>query len=181
MMNRIISAIDNGILFLCVANSARSQIAEGLAREMFGPSVRVQSAGSKPARVHPLAVEVMKEIGIDISSQRAKSISDVDMSRVSLVVTLCTDEVCAIRTSPSIHLHWFLPNPAIHKAGYEDIDSFRKTRDELKLKIGVLYKQYNCVPVRTINRNQAPALSGAAGFFAPFRKLTLRRVASAAM
>ena len=181
MMNRVISAIDNGILFLCVANSARSQMAEGIARGLFGAAIRVQSAGSKPARVHPLAVEVMKEIGVDISGQRAKSINDVDMSCVSLVVTLCTDEVCPLRGSPSLHLHWFLPNPAIHRADQLDVDSFRKTRDELVSRIGMLHREYLGLPELRIARKAVPALSGGSRLFAPFRRLVWKRVASAAV
>lgn len=178
MMNRIISAVDNGILFLCVANSARSQIAEGLARQIFGSSIHAQSAGSKPARVHPLAIEVMNEIGIDISSHRSKSINNVDMSRVGLVVTLCTDEVCPLRASPSMHLHWFLPNPAIRKAGQAEIDAFRTTRDELKLKIDGLHRAYLGIPTLRMAANPEPVPSSAASFFSSFRKMNLRRVAS---
>ena len=66
-----------GFLFLCVANSARSQMAEGLARQLFGEDVRVQSAGSHPSNVNPLAIKVMQEIGIDISNQTSTSV-DID-------------------------------------------------------------------------------------------------------
>ena len=83
-----------GLLFLCVANSARSQMAEGLARARFGGGVRVQSAGSAPSAVNPLAVRVMAEIGIDVSGQRSKHVETIDPATVDLVVTLCADEVC---------------------------------------------------------------------------------------
>jgi arsenate reductase (thioredoxin) len=62
-----------GILFLCVANSARSQMAEGLARKLFGDRIRVQSAGSKPSRVNPHTIDAMREIGVDLSSHTSKS------------------------------------------------------------------------------------------------------------
>lgn len=65
------------ILFLCVANSARSQMAEGLARTLFGPEVRVQSAGSKPSHVNPYAIEVMQEISIHLSGHRSKSVDTI--------------------------------------------------------------------------------------------------------
>src|SRR3546814_6829004 len=82
------------ILFLCVANSARSQMAEGLTRQILGDRATVMSAGSAPSRVNPYAVEAMAEIGIDISGQRSKPVDDIDPAGVDLVVTLCAEEVC---------------------------------------------------------------------------------------
>ena len=79
------------MLFLCVANSARSQMAEGLARHRFGDRAEVVSAGSQPSRVNPLAVEVMQEIGIDIRSHHSKSVDTLDAARFDLVITLCAD------------------------------------------------------------------------------------------
>ena len=84
----------SSILFLCVANSARSQMAEGLARAKFGERVRVQSAGSEPSHVNPLAIDALREVGIDISSHRSKSVDTIDPSSVDLVITLCAEEVC---------------------------------------------------------------------------------------
>src|SRR5688572_20610946 len=84
------------LLFLCVANSARSQMAEGLARSMLGAGVQVQSAGSKPSRVNPYAVEVMREIGIDIEGHFSKSVDDIDPASVDTVITLCAEEVCPV-------------------------------------------------------------------------------------
>ena len=180
-MNGIRTAIDNGILFLCVANSARSQIAEGLAKKIFGPAVHIQSAGSKPAKVHPLAIEVMNEIGIDITSQWSKSVKDTDMSRVGLVVSLCADEVCPVLPVPATHLHWFLPNPAIRISGQNDIDAFRKTRDELSKRINLLYKEYKALPRRTSNTKSSShsRIMTTAAFLAHFRWFTfLRELAS---
>src|SRR5205823_8277148 len=71
-----------GLLFLCVANSARSQMAEGLARRLFGHLVSVQSAGSRPSHINPFAIEVMQEIGIDVSSRRAKLIDEIGPATV---------------------------------------------------------------------------------------------------
>ena len=74
------------VLFLCVANSARSQMAEGLARKLFDDRVRVQSAGSQPTRLNPIAVEVMRELGIDISAHTSKAIDAIDGAAVDTVV-----------------------------------------------------------------------------------------------
>ena len=77
-----------GLLFLCVANSARSQMAEGMARAMFGERVPVQSAGSEPSVVNPYAVEVMQELGIDLTEHESKSVETIDPETVGTVVTL---------------------------------------------------------------------------------------------
>jgi len=100
------------ILFLCVANSARSQMAEGLARAVFGDRAIVSSAGSAPSQVNPVAVEVMTEGGIDISSQQSTSVSEIDTSSVDLVITLCAEEVCPILPGNVKRLHWPIADPA---------------------------------------------------------------------
>jgi len=84
------------ILFLCVANSARSQVAEGLARQILGPDCAVLSAGSAPSTVNPYAVEAMAEIGIDISGRHSKAVDGIDPQSADLVVTLCAEEVCPV-------------------------------------------------------------------------------------
>ncbi len=83
------------ILFLCVANSARSQMAEGIARELAPSGVKVSSAGSAPSQVNPLAIKALAEIGIDISGQYSKSVADIPPEDVDVVVTLCSEEVPA--------------------------------------------------------------------------------------
>lgn len=105
------------ILFLCVANSARSQMAEGLARARFGDDVEVLSAGSQPGRLNELAVEAMAEIGIDISLQYAKGIGTIDAAGVDLVVTLCADEVCPVLPGRVRRLHWPVADPAAGEPG----------------------------------------------------------------
>jgi arsenate reductase (thioredoxin) len=100
------------ILFLCVANSARSQMAEGLARHMLGPDVTVLSAGSAPSSVNPHAVEAMAELGIDISGQHSKSVEEIDVKALDLVVTLCAEEVCPVLPGWVRRLHWPIPDPA---------------------------------------------------------------------
>src|SRR5689334_2336880 len=97
------------ILFLCVANSARSQIAEGLAREILGTQVTIESAGSRPARVNPFAIQALKEIGIDISHHRSKSVEDLSpafLAQLDYVITLCAEEVCPTAISKAKKLHW---------------------------------------------------------------------------
>ncbi len=128
-----------GILFLCVANSARSQMAEGLARARFGDAVRVQSAGSDAAGVNPLAVKVLAELGIDISRQTSKTVDTIDPATVDTVVTLCAEEVCPVFLSKARRLHWPLPDPTAG-GGTEDeqLARFRKTRDEIRRRIEVL-------------------------------------------
>ncbi len=127
------------ILFLCVANSARSQMAEGLARARFGARVPVESAGSQPSRVNPLAAAVMAEIGIDISGHRSTGVADVDPARVGTVVTLCADEVCPAFLGAARRLHWPLPDPA-GAAGSEEERRrrFREVRDEIARRLETL-------------------------------------------
>lgn len=124
----------DALLFLCVANSARSQMAEGLARAMVPEDVAVFSAGSEPSgRVHPLAVEAMAEVDIDISGQWSTAIDPEILARTATVITLCADEVCPV-VPPGVHrLHWPLLDPAA--AGGDDearLGAFRATRDQIR-------------------------------------------------
>ena len=129
-----------GVLFLCVANAARSQMAEALARSLFADRVNVQSAGSMATRVHEDAVAVMAEQGIDISAAKSKSVDTIDPSGVDLVITLCAEEVCPIWPARVDHLHWPLPDPA--GAGAADRrDRFRATRDDLERRLAVLGRE----------------------------------------
>jgi thioredoxin type arsenate reductase len=121
------------ILFLCVANSARSQMAEGLARNLLGPEIEVMSAGSSPSRVNPLAVEALAEVGIDITQHRSKGVEAI-ADDVDLVITLCADEVCPIFLGRAKRLHWPLPDPATAPAESAP-QRFREVRDELRKRI----------------------------------------------
>jgi arsenate reductase (thioredoxin) len=126
------------ILFLCVANSARSQMAEGLARNLFGPGVAVTSAGSKPTRVNPAAIEVMAELGIDISGQHSKSVDEVATGDLDLVVTLCAEEVCPVLPGSVRRLHWPIADPASDDPAITPEamrDRFRAARDEIAARI----------------------------------------------
>ena len=125
------------ILFLCVANSARSQMAEGLARRILGERAEVLSAGSNPAPVNPHAVEAMAEIGIDITGQYPKSVDTIDPSGLDLVVTLCAEEVCPVLPGQVGRLHWPIPDPAAEDPG-EPQARFRAARDLIQEKIEAL-------------------------------------------
>ena len=108
------------ILFLCVANSARSQMAEGLARKILGGQAEVSSAGSEPASVNPHAIEAMAKIGIDITNQSSKSVDTIDLSSLDLVVTLCAEEVCPVLPGHVRLLHWPIADPAAEDPATED-------------------------------------------------------------
>ena len=132
------------VLFLCVANSARSQMAEGILRHLLGDGVRAQSAGSAPARVNPLAIEVMKEIDIDLSSHTSKSVASIDPDSVDLVITLCAEEVCPTFLSEARRLHWPLGDPDKKNDDLtraQRLDHFRKARDELQKRLKILVQQ----------------------------------------
>jgi len=122
------------ILFLCVANSARSQMAEGLARALLGPEVDVLSAGSAPSRLNPLAVDALNELGIDISDQRSKGVESIEPAGIDVVITLCAEEVCPVFLGRARRLHWPLPDPAA-AGGDAAPQRFREVRDELKKRI----------------------------------------------
>lgn len=124
-----------GLLFLCVANSARSQMAEGLARHFHGDRFTVQSAGSKPCFVHPYAVEALAELGIDISAQRSKPVQDIDPATVDTVITLCAEEVCPAFLGRAVRLHWPLPDPAGGATPETMLAGFREVRDELRQRL----------------------------------------------
>jgi protein-tyrosine-phosphatase len=124
------------LIFLCVANSARSQMAEGLARASAPTKWRVFSAGSKPTLVHPLAIEVLQEIDIDISKARSKGLDAVPIDDADFIVTLCEDQVCPTVPQGTEHLDWALQDPA----GVGDqirfqLDAFRETRDEIRQRL----------------------------------------------
>ncbi len=128
------------VLFLCVANSARSQMAEGLARHLLGDEVRVMSAGSRPATVNPYAVEVMAELGVDLSSHASKSVDSIDTESVDLVVTLCAEEVCPVLPGRVKRLHWPIADPATTEPLPPETmrQRFRAARDEIRARIETL-------------------------------------------
>jgi arsenate reductase len=129
-----------GVLFLCVANSARSQLAEGIARSLAPPRVTVWSAGSQPTRVRPEAIAALAEIGIDISQRRSKSVSEIPATEVDTVITLCGEEECPVFLGTARRLHWGLPDPAgVGGSDADRADAFRSTRDELKRRLAAVF------------------------------------------
>lgn len=128
------------ILFLCVANSARSQLGEGLARRLF-PGFRIQSAGSRPSRVNPHAIAALAEVGIDASAHSSKSVADIDPATVDLVITLCAEEVCPAFLGRAERLHWPIPDPASDDPELTPEDlrvRFRAARDEIARRLEAL-------------------------------------------
>ena len=128
------------ILFLCVANSARSQMAEGIARSLSPASVKISSAGSRPSQVNPFAIRALDEIGIDIRAHRSKSVDEIDPADVDAVVTLCAEEVCPVFLGKARRFHWGLPDPAGAGTNEEEqLQAFRDARDELRRRISALF------------------------------------------
>lgn len=132
------------IVFLCVANSSRSQMAEGLGRRILGPDHTVCSAGSQPSVLNPMAVDAMKEIGIDISSHRAKSVDSIDVSKLDLVITLCAEEVCPVMPGRVRRLHWPHSDPASPSlTAAEQRRLFQDVRDQIAQQLTQLKADLN--------------------------------------
>ena len=129
-----------GVLFLCVANSARSQLAEGLARALAPAGVQVWSAGSHPTGVRPEAVAVLAEIGIDISAHFSKAVAEIPTEQVDVVITLCAEQECPVFLGRAQRVHWGLPDPAACDGIAEErLEAFRAVRDELRRRLAVVF------------------------------------------
>ena len=128
------------VLFLCVHNSSRSQIAEAFARALAPAGVTVMSAGTEPTGVHPRAVEVMKEAGIDVSGQRSKHLREVPWAECDTVVTLCGEaaETCPTLPGHVRRVHWPMPDPSAVK-GDGQLEAFREVRDEVRWRVASLW------------------------------------------
>ncbi len=137
---RIREAHPRHVLFLCVANSARSQMAEGIARALAPASVRVSSAGSRPSGLNPLAVRALAEIGLNISGHRSKGVDEIPPGDVDAVITLCAEEVCPVWLGNALRVHWGLPDPAgAGSTEAEQLQAFRDVRDELRRRLSVVF------------------------------------------
>ncbi len=126
------------VLFLCVANSARSQMAEGLARHLLGPGAEVMSAGSAPTKPNPYAIEAMADRGIDITTHTSKSFASLDAATFDYVITLCAEEICPWLPGKTQRLHWPIDDPASNDPSLmpEDFRArFAKARDEIEARI----------------------------------------------
>ena len=139
------------IIFICTGNSCRSQIAEGFAKNLFGNSFIIQSYGFRPEAINQFAIEVMNEVGIDISGQSSKMIDEELIGTADIVITLCGDALdrCYNMSSSKQHIHWPIPDPA-KVTGSDDVvrEDFRVVRDlikkyiiELNKKIDVTYEK----------------------------------------
>ena len=124
------------ILFLCVGNSARSQIAEALARDMFPKHFDIRSAGSLPAKdIHKASILTMKEIGIDITNNKPKSIDSIDkkfIEQLDYVITLCAEEICPVVPRATKVFHWPNNDPDNDNFSYQQTkNAFTKTRENI--------------------------------------------------
>ena len=133
------------ILFLCVANSARSQLAEGIAKSIFGEQAEVKSAGSEPSgKVQPWAIEVLKEEGIDISQHWSKSFEQLSprfIVSLDYVITLCAEEVCPTMVSKAQRIHWPIPDPAT-ASETDKPEAFRAAKREIRSKLEVFGREH---------------------------------------
>lgn len=126
------------VLILCTGNSARSQMAEGLLRALSGDQFDVSSAGSKPSVVHPLAIAVMDERGIDIRSHHSKHLNEYLDQPFDYVITVCDQaaETCPLFPGPAQRIHWSFPDPAaVTGTQYERLASFRQVRDAIEVQL----------------------------------------------
>lgn len=131
-----------GIAFICVGNSARSQMAEGLARTLAPPGIPIFSAGSKPCFVHALAVRAMAEIGIDLGHHYSKHIDTLPLDQIDTIITLCAEEMCPTLPEGIHHLHWPHDDPSfLGQTEAEQLDAFRRVRDQLQARIAAFFQE----------------------------------------
>ena len=130
------------VLFMCIHNAARSQMAEGLFRELYGDEFDVYSAGSDPKTVNPLAIKCMQEIGIDISNHRSKSLKEFEGEEMDYVITVCGEGqfTCPFFAGGKEYIHKSFEDPsAFEGTEKEKIEQFRVVRNELKKWLGQFY------------------------------------------
>ena len=126
------------VLILCTGNSARSQMAEGLLRQDGGGRFEVESAGTHPGHVKPEAIEAMREVGIDISGQRSKSVNEFAGQEFDYVITVCDNarENCPVFPARTERVHWSFDDPAAAPGEFnERLEVFRRVRDEIRTRL----------------------------------------------
>ena len=131
------------VLILCTGNSARSQMAEGLLRNIAGDKFDVESAGVAPSHVRPEAIEAMREIDIDISNHRSKSVDEFIAQQFDYIITVCDNakESCPVFPSNAKRIHWRFDDPAVAFGTDEEIlAEFRRVRDEIHDKLTTFLK-----------------------------------------
>lgn len=132
------------VMFLCTGNSCRSQMAEGFAREYGKGVIEPYSAGLHASHVNPLAIEVMREKGIDISQQSSKSIDSELLKSMDVVITLCShaETSCPVILPPQKRLHWPIDDPAQATGSPEEImNAFRRARDKIAQRVKELVEE----------------------------------------
>ena|SRR5258707_6284540 len=140
------------VLILCTGNSARSQMAEGLLREIAGTRFLIFSAGSNPSAVNPFAIQVMRERGIDISGHRSKHLSEFTNQLFDYVITVCDDmaEHCPVFPGRAERIHWSFPDPAKFVGSDEEkLEIFRQTRDAIEQRLKTWIAE---MPVRSAEK-----------------------------
>ena len=150
-------SLNNGVLFVCSHNSARSQMAEGWLRHLAGDRFEVASAGVEPGTLNPLSVEAMAEVGIDISKQKAQGIHEyLGRWPVYYLIVVCDK---AAQTCPRlwpgarVRLNWYFDDPSAAQGSHEDkLNVFRRVRDEIRAKIE---QWLATVPVHAAMREEA--------------------------
>ena len=131
------------VLILCTGNSARSQMAEGLLRHDAGNVYEVFSAGTKPSHVRPEAIVVMREVGIDISGHRSKSVDEFAGQDFDYLITVCDNakESCPVFPAKTKRVHWSIADPAaVQGSQGEALTAFRRVRDELRARLQAFAK-----------------------------------------
>ena len=126
------------VLILCTGNTARSQMAEGLLRALAGERLAVFSAGTRPSVVNPLAIEVMRERGIDISGHRSKHLDEFRAQPFDYVITVCDSaaETCPVFPGRAQRIHWSFPDPAaVAGSDAERRAAFRQVRDAIEARL----------------------------------------------
>src|SRR5918992_4986295 len=139
------------VLFLCTGNSARSQMAEALAEQLSAGVVRAASAGSHPKPLHPNAVRVMRERGIDLAGRRSKHLSEFAGRRFDYVISLCdrVREVCPEFPGGPALIHWSIPDPSREPGSDEEtLPAFERTAAEIETRVGFLIEAINATPGR---------------------------------
>jgi len=130
------------LILLCVANSARSQMGEALARASAPPGWEVYSAGSKPTQVNPYAIEAMTEVGIDMSAHRSKGLDEVPIEDADFVITLCAEEECPVAFTNGTRLAWPHPDPAAPAPSvHAQRQSFRDVRDMINNRLKRFWRE----------------------------------------
>jgi arsenate reductase len=131
------------VLILCTGNSARSQMAEGLLRHDGGPGYEAFSAGTHPSHVRPEAIQAMREVGIDITGHRSKSVEEFAGQHFDYVITVCDNakENCPVFPDTTKRIHWSLEDPAaVQGSGEQRLAEFRRIRDQLRAHLRQFFR-----------------------------------------